>query len=224
MPLKMQVDLLRVIQEGMVRPVGGDTEECVNVRFIASSNKPLKELVGSKLFRQDLYYRLNVVEVNLPPLRERREDIPILCDHFLRGFAKREDKAAKNISPEALRKLTNHPLPGNVRQLEHVLLNAWILVEGNTIGVDGLALDDSGIGDQRSRERKVKRSANSNSASHRKPIAEVQDGRYENYKSEEKRRILAALEANGWNKLKTAKELGMARRTFYRRLRDHNIV
>ncbi len=224
MPLKMQVDLLRVIQEGMVRPVGGDSEERINVRFVASSNKPLEELVSAKLFRQDLYYRLNVVEVNLPPLRERRDDIPLLCDHFLRGFAKRENKAMKNVSPEALQKLRDHPLPGNVRQLEHVLLNAWILVEGTTIGVDNLALDDSGVGERRARESSDKRSVNDNGESRRRSVSGGRGKRYEVYKSDEKRRILEALEANGWNKLKTAKELGMARRTFYRRLRDHNII
>ncbi|MBN1655679.1 MAG: sigma 54-interacting transcriptional regulator [Deltaproteobacteria bacterium] len=228
MPLKMQVDLLRVIQEGTVRPVGSDRDERVNIRFIASSNKPLKELVNAKLFRQDLYYRLNVVEVNLPSLRERREDIPILCDHFLRSFAKRENKPIKGISPEALQKLSNHPLPGNVRQLEHVLLNAWILVEGNAIGADDLALDGGEFEANKPIKNGLSRATNTmrkNNATGESMASKPGNGvRYELYKNDEKRRILEALEANGWNKLKTAKELGMARRTFYRRLRDHRII
>src|SRR5690606_15133422 len=122
-PAKMQVDLLRVLQDGTLRPIGGDEEITVDVRIVCASNKSLRDLVDKGLFREDLFYRLAVVELRLPPLRERREDIPLLCDHFLAAIAKREGSRPKRISREALRRLAAHPLPGNVRQLEHVLMN-----------------------------------------------------------------------------------------------------
>src|SRR5690606_5487078 len=100
MPGKMQVDLLRVLQDGRVRPVGGDAEETVDVRIIAASNKSLQRLVEKGDFREDLFYRLNVVELRLPPLRARPSDIPLLADHFLAQFAKRDDAPPKRLSKD----------------------------------------------------------------------------------------------------------------------------
>mgnify|MGYP000470827669 CR=1 FL=1 len=133
MPPKMQVDLLRVLQDGKVRPVGGEVDEDVDVRIVSASNKSLRDLVASGAFREDLYYRLNVVEIRLPPLRERHGDVEILCEHFLERIAEQEERPKKRLSREALDRLRTHPLPGNVRQLEHVLLNACVMVEGDEI-------------------------------------------------------------------------------------------
>jgi DNA-binding NtrC family response regulator len=143
MPMRMQVDMLRVLQERRLRPVGGDEERAFDVRFIAASNRPLKALVAAGLFREDLYYRLSVVEISLPPLRERVDDVPLLCDHFLRAFAKRDDLPAKRLTLDAMRRLQHYHWPGNVRQLEHVLLNAWVLVQGDWIRGQDLSLEGS---------------------------------------------------------------------------------
>lgn len=207
---KMQIDLLRVVQEGVVRPVGSEHDVPVNVRFVAASNRSLDEMVADKLFREDLYYRLNVVQIQLPPLRERREDIPLLAEHFLRTFAKRDNRPAKRLSPEAITALCAHPLPGNVRQLEHLLLNAWVLVEATVIRAERLALEG------RSREQ----------TGH--PVVVVESvppaENLEEHRDQERARILASLEKHSWNRVQAAASLGMPRRTFYRRLREYDIL
>ncbi|MBX3271868.1 MAG: sigma-54-dependent Fis family transcriptional regulator [Sandaracinaceae bacterium] len=218
MPPKMQIDLLRVIQERRVSPVGSDDEIDVDVRVIAASNKSLSRLVERGEFREDLYYRLNVVELWLPPLRERAEDIPLLCDHFLATFAKRDGLPAKRISRDAVTRLLTHPLPGNVRQLEHLLLNAWVMAEGDLIQPDDLALGDDGasLPLPPRLERALAQATPSAGAA---PPATVDE-----YKDTEKLRILEALESSGWNRVRAAKEVGMARRTFYRRLKEYGIL
>jgi len=219
MPPKMQVDLLRVLQDGVVRPVGGDRDEPVDIRIIAASNRGLATLVEEGRFREDLYYRLNVVEVLLPPLRDRPADIPLLCDHFLAAFAKRDGVAPKRISRAVLRRLAEHPMPGNVRQLEHVLLNAWVLVEGNQIDAGDLALDDSAV-DVLATQRAAAAAVTADLSGPVRPPPQT----LETFKADEKHRILAALEQHGWNRVRAATALGMPRRTFYRRLKEHDIL
>jgi serine/threonine-protein kinase PknK len=210
MPPRMQVDLLRVLQEGTVCKVGGDEDEKVDVRFIAASHQRLDQLVSDGRFREDLFYRLNVVEIALPPLRERREDIPLLCQHFLQIFAERDGQPEKRLSREALERLLAHPLPGNIRQLEHVLLQAWVLVEGTTIEPADLALD----GERRSSMPPALEPV---------PHATVAQS-LEDFRESERRKILGALEQHNWNRARAAKALGMPRRTFYRRLQEHRIL
>jgi transcriptional regulator with GAF, ATPase, and Fis domain len=217
MPPKMQIDLLRVLQDGKVRPVGGDHEEDVDVRIIAASNKLLKSLVERGEFREDLYYRLSVVELRIPPLRERPSDVPLLAEHFLAKFAKRDGVRPKRLSREALKRLAEHELPGNVRQLEHVLLNAWVLVEGDVIEESDLALDESSVVDRIAVERGI---TAIEAAEHAKAVPQT----YGDFKTDEKQRILETLEANGWNRVRAAKALGMPRRTFYRRLKEYGIL
>ncbi len=217
MPPKMQVDLLRVLSDRKVRPVGGEQELEIDVRVIAASNKPLKELVQRGLFREDLYYRLNVVELWLPPLRERSEDIPLLCDHFLATFAKRDGLPPKRIGRDAVQRLAAHPLPGNVRQLEHLLLNAWVMADG-VIEADDLALGEEGQPVPPRLERAAREVASP------APGADPPPASIEEFKDLEKRRILEALETSAWNRVRAAKVLGMARRTFYRRLREYEIL
>ena len=232
MPPKMQVDLLRVLQDGKVRPIGGETETKVDVRIVAASNKLLRDLVAKGLFREDLYYRLNVVEIRIPPLRERRDDIPLLCDHFLEDIAKREEGTPKRISRDAVKRLAAHPLPGNVRQLEHVLVNACVMTEGPLIGVEDLAL----LGELPAGAIPARNEPGPVRESDDEELDELDDARplrtdggvlpanLEEWKAHERRKILEALEAAAWNRVRAAKMLGMPRRTFYRRLKEYEIL
>ena len=219
----MQVDLLRVLQEGCVRPIGSEKEERVDVRVIAASNKSLAKLVQKGRFREDLFYRLSVVDVQLPPLRERPDDIPLLIEHFLARFAERFAQPAKRLSRGAVGRLVAHPLPGNVRQLEHLLLHAWVLVEGALLTEADLGLDAPSAAPM------VGRAPPSGSTAVELAPSSAADGaalpeNVDAHKSAEKRRILEALEASGWNRVRAAVKLGIPRRTFYRRLREHGIL
>ena len=201
-PLRMQASLLRALQEGVVRPVGDTRDVSVDVRVIAATHRPLEELVASGAFRQDLYYRLHVVAIELPPLRERREDIPLLVEHFMSAIAARTGLPARGVTRRAVRAMRDMQWPGNVRQLEHALTQLAVLAEGEVID-DGDLESLAGAG-----------------ARQRRPGGgRATDDR----RAREKRRILEALEASGWNRSKAAEALGMPRRTFYRRLADHDI-
>jgi transcriptional regulator with PAS, ATPase and Fis domain len=206
MPLKMQASLLRVLQEKKVRPVGGASEEPVDVRIIAATNRELEQMVKEGNFREDLYYRLHVVEVHVPPVRERTEDVPPLIDHFLTLFSTRYRRERKTITREALRRMCAYEWPGNVRQLEHVLLNAWLMSEGHELGEGDIQLPtmDARPASSRSSPRPARNEAE--------------------YKDSEKERILRALAACNWNRVKAAELTGIPRRTFYRRLKEFGIL
>jgi transcriptional regulator with GAF, ATPase, and Fis domain len=130
---EMQESLLRVLQEGEVRPLGGARPRTVDVRVLAASNVPLDRLVAGGRFRQDLLFRLNAVTVNLPPLRERRDDLPLLAEHFLERAAKEGRTARRSFAPDAMGLLLEHPWPGNVRELENVVRTAAALADGPVI-------------------------------------------------------------------------------------------
>jgi two-component system response regulator PilR (NtrC family) len=127
MSLTMQVKLYRVLQEGKVRPIGSTEESDVDVRIIAATNKDFEREISEGRFREDLFYRLSVIPIQLPPLRERREDIPLLARHFLETFRKTMEKPIEGISPEAMRRLESHDWPGNVRELENTMERAVAL-------------------------------------------------------------------------------------------------
>ena len=135
MSLTMQVKLYRVLQEGKVRPVGSNEESDVDVRIIAATNKNFEKEIAEGRFREDLYYRLSVIPIQLPPLRERREDIPLLARHFLESFRKSMEKPIKGISPEAMRQLESYDWPGNVRELENTMERAVALESGSEISL-----------------------------------------------------------------------------------------
>src|ERR1700719_4175857 len=135
MSLTMQVKLYRVLQEGKVRPVGSNEESDVDVRIIAATNKEFEKEIAEGRFREDLYYRLSVIPVQLPPLRERREDIPLLARHFLESFRKAMEKRINGISPEAMRQLESYDWPGNVRELENTMERAVALESGSEISL-----------------------------------------------------------------------------------------
>jgi two-component system response regulator PilR (NtrC family) len=136
--LETQTKLLRVIQEREIRRVGGVEARPVDVRLVAATNVDLWNEVQAGRFREDLYYRLNVITIDLPPLRERREDVPLLVAHFLRIYAEENERDVVGFSPEAIDALTEHPWPGNVRELENAIERAVVLSRGETIELDEL--------------------------------------------------------------------------------------
>jgi DNA-binding NtrC family response regulator len=138
MPVGVQTKLLRVLQEGTFERLGGTRTLRVDVRIIAATNKSLEQEVAAQRFRADLYYRINVIAIQLPPLRERREDIPLLVAHFLRHHARENGKAVSHVHPHALQRLQTYDWPGNVRELENVIERAVVLAATPTIGVTDL--------------------------------------------------------------------------------------
>ncbi len=209
MPLKMQAGLLRVLQEKTIRPVGGAREETVDARVICATHRDLEEMVAANAFREDLFYRINVVALRVPSLRERGEDIPLLCDYFLGVFAAHYRREKKGISRDAVRRLQSYHWPGNVRQLENLLLNAFVLSEGPQIELEDLAIPDA------SRAPSI--------APPRDPGGSTPPPTFAAHRNTERDKILAALEKANWNRLQAAKICGIPRRTFYRRLKEYGI-
>jgi transcriptional regulator with GAF, ATPase, and Fis domain/tetratricopeptide (TPR) repeat protein len=213
MPKKMQAGLLRALQEKTVRPVGSSKEEPVDTRVIAATNRDLAQMVAEGTFREDLYYRLNVIQLKIPALRERPEDIPPLIDHFLTLFSARYRRERKGVEREALRYLCAYDWPGNVRQLEHALLNAWLMGDGTEITKGDLELPDS--------------RAQTSGAPAGPRGQEGRGGRAQNmndFKDTERERILNALSVCNWNRVQASKMIGVPRRTFYRRLKQYGIL
>jgi len=138
LPLDMQVKLLRVLQEGEIKPVGSNKTEKVNVRILAATARNLEEAVQQGAFREDLFYRLNVLTLHIPPLRERPDDIPLLCHHFITKFNKLFGIAITTITPEAMERLLAYSWPGNVRELENIIQRGMILAEGHSLGQEHL--------------------------------------------------------------------------------------
>ena len=197
----IQLKLLRVLQEKEFERVGESTPQKVDVRVIASTNKDLKGKVNRGEFRQDLYYRLKVVEIALPPLRERLEDLPLLVDHFRCSFNERFNKHVEGISNEVLSTFMNYSWPGNVRELEHVMEHAFVLCHGATITVHHLPVDLRSfeqINDLAQIKKQVKKF----------------DGGQD---------VLDALNKTGWNKTKAAHLLGVSRQTVYRKINDQQL-
>ncbi|HKO92860.1 MAG TPA: sigma-54 dependent transcriptional regulator [Polyangiaceae bacterium] len=200
MPLEMQPKLLRVLQERQVRPVGGNVVVPVDARIIAATNRDLESEVEEQRFREDLYYRLNVVQIHVPPLRARGNDVLLLAQHFVRKFADRMRKGVTGISSEAAKKLVEYDWPGNVRQLENSMERAVTLTRFEQITVEDLP-------DRISRYE-----------SSRMTIADVDSEHMLTLDQLEKRYIERVLKAAQGNKTQAAKLLGVDRRTLYRKL------
>ncbi len=192
---QMQVKLLRVLQEGTFTPVGATVVKKANVRVLAATNKNLNEMVKTGEFREDLYYRLNVINVVVPPLRDRIEDIPILVDHFMDKFAKNTGTAKKTIEKSCLEKLMDHDWPGNVRELENEIERLSVLAGGDETFIREEFLSP------RIREK----------ASKPFPGLRVNGNLKDALEELEKQMILEGLERTGWNKSRLAKELGISR-------------
>ncbi len=212
MPLDIQAKLLRVIEENSFERVGGTKRIEVNVRIIAATNQKLETLIARGSFREDLYYRINVVAFEIPPLRRRREDIPLLAEHFLGLYARKYNKKADHFSPEALQALTAYNWPGNVRELENVVNQAVLLSEGERINIEGLKQSIFSRWEDGSGQVDVSRLQ-----SLRQAVEEV-TGR------EEKRIIECMLERNGYNRSRTARALAVTRKTLGRKIEKYGIV
>jgi DNA-binding NtrC family response regulator len=140
LPLGLQAKLLRVLQEREFEPLGAERGQSVDLRVIAATNRDLAQMVSEGRFQQDLFYRLSVIPLHLPPLRERREDVPLLCEHFLRKHSQRSGRAVERLDDEALRVLASYDWPGNVRELENTLERAVVLADGPVIGAAQIKL------------------------------------------------------------------------------------
>ncbi len=203
LPLQLQVKLLRVLQEKEYTPVGSTVSISVNVRFIASTNKDLKEEVSAGKFREDLYYRINIVEINLPSLKEREEDIPLLADHFLNKYRKELNKNIKGIDSDAMRALLNYEWKGEIRELENTLERAAIFCKTDFITVVDLP-----------------QTFNSKLAI---PDFTKLGSLEESVNKFEREYIFKALENNGFDKEKTADLLHVGLSTLYRKLKELDI-
>jgi serine/threonine-protein kinase PknK len=217
---KMQVELLRVLQERKVRPVGAERDEAIDVRVVAAGNRSLQEMVAAGRFREDLYYRLAVVTLHIPPLRERVEDIPALAAQFLTDFATSQGGERKRLSREALARLMRAPWPGNVRQLRHALESATVLAERDVIEADALAVGD----ETRGASVAPPAAAMGPEVTVSPPGTSVRASPAAVRRAQERQRIVDGLEACNWNKVKAAEHLGMPRRTLYRRLKEYGLL
>jgi two-component system response regulator AtoC len=199
---QFQAKLLRVLQEGEIRPVGSNRSVKVDVRVISATNKDLAALIKAKAFREDLYYRLAVLPLMMPPLRDRRDDIPLLTEHFVAAACRRHRRSALEVVPDAVQALTDADWPGNVRELQHAVERAVVTAQGprltaqdffKTAGIAGG--DDHGL-------RSVARTA---------------------ARRAERARIEQTLHDTGGNKMKAAKLLKISRAGLYNKLREHGI-
>ena len=205
MSLKTQAKVLRVLQEQKIEPVGSNETVKVDVRVIAATNKNLDEEIAAGRFRKDLYFRINVLPIRVPPLRERREDVPILARYFIEAFAARFGRRAKEIEPAAMAKLKNRDWPGNVRELANTIERLMIMVPDEKISVDDLDLSPS-------------------SAPAEAPIESMSFTSLKEAKEfVERRLILATLKKNEFNVAETAKQLQVERSHLYRKLRSYGI-
>ncbi|WP_137970897.1 sigma-54 dependent transcriptional regulator [Pseudomonas sp. F(2018)] len=206
LPLAMQVKLLRAIQEKAVRAVGGQQEVVVDVRILCATHKDLAAEVAAGRFRQDLFYRLNVIELRVPPLRERREDIPLLAETMLRRLSEGSGLAAATITEDALDKLKCYRFPGNVRELENMLERAYTLCENDQIQAIDLRLADATPATEGSEAS----------------LSQVDN--LEDYLEEiERRLIMQALEETRWNRTAAAQRLGLTFRSMRYRLKKLGI-
>lgn len=210
---RMQLRLLRFLQERTFYPVGQDRPIQVDVRVITATNADLKEKVRQDQFREDLYFRLRVVDIILPPLRERRGDIPVLAHHFLVIFNDRMKKGITGFSDSVMELLRNHSWPGNVRELEHVIERAYVLCPGDTITSNHLPSE-------------LLHAESSNVSAPEKHVTsqiEIQPSASVIESEDEVDRIIAALRRAGGNKAKAARLLGVDRSTLYRKISSYNI-
>ena len=215
LPLAMQVKLLRAIQEKMVRPVGASEEQSTDIRLLSATHKDLAKEVEASRFRKDLYYRINVIDVIVPSLRERLEDLPALTDTILERISKEEGNDKARLDPDALTALGNYSFPGNVRELENMLERALALSDEGRITADDLQFSNTASSPDPT--------AKSNAPQERSGGArswEEAHGDLEGYLEDIERQILsAALEECRWNKTATAKLLGISFRSLRYRLK-----
>lgn len=211
---QLQGSLLRLIQEHEIRPVGSDKPVAVDVRLIAATNKELETLVEEGSFREDLFYRLSVFTIRLPPLRERKEEVPLLAHHFVAGFAEDFGKSIDAITPQAMAVLEAHDWPGNVRELEHTMERAVLLADGRTIDLDSIPSS----GDHHS---VTWSDVPDDAASLTRQKQELRSAAVERA---ERLFVIKALRAAAWNVSQAARNVGMARPNLHALMRKHGIT
>jgi two-component system, NtrC family, response regulator PilR len=216
MTLAMQVKLLRVLQERTVRPVGGTTEISIDVRVIAATNRDLEKAVAENLFREDLYYRLNVIPIRVPPLRERREDIPLLVNHFLKKYASAAGRGILRVQPASLASLCDYDWPGNVRQLENTVERAVALETSEELHVELPA--------ERPKARAAAASADGGLPAIGSDLTLPQGMDMENYVAGIERSLLqSALNQSGGVQTKAADVLGISYRSFRHLMKKYGL-
>jgi two-component system response regulator PilR (NtrC family) len=216
LPVHMQVKLLRVIQEKSVRPIGGRTELAVDVRILSATHKNLARLVELGQFRQDLFYRINVIELRVPPLRERKEDIPKLAGRVLDRLARDAGGSVARLQPEALKAMLEYDFPGNVRELENVLERAVALCENNVIGVDDLQLTPRSRSSAPAAAIAPQDMDDDDEADDGSPTEQGLDSYISNI---EREAIMKALQETRYNKTAAAKKLGITFRALRYKLK-----
>ena len=202
----LQARLLRVLQDRVYEPLGSTKPLRADVRIVSATNRNLEELVAQRQFRQDLYYRINVVKLVLPPLRERKEDVPLLADHFVRKFSRLSGKETKELSPEVLPILMAHDFQGNIRELENVIEYATVVCKNSLIRIEHLP---DYLRPETKRARKT-------------PVEEVSRG-YLYLDDLERHFLLETLRKNHWNRSTTAAQLGVHTATLWRKIKRLNI-
>jgi len=212
--LAIQAKLLRVLQEREFTPVGGTKAKKVDIRLIAATNKELEKMIKEGSFREDLYYRLNIVPILLPPLRERQEDIPALSVHFLKKYSEEMGKSIKGFTPEAMEKLMKYPWPGNVRELENVIERTVVMMDEEMLRAEHLILPG-----QQEREG-IESSIPATSEALKELKKQLREKAVEDI---EKAFIINALERNQWNVTRAAEEVGMLRPNFQALMRKYGL-
>jgi DNA-binding NtrC family response regulator len=200
--LNIQAKLLRVIQEREVTRIGSSRPIKLDVRILAATNENLAHSVAKGTFREDLFYRLNVVPVHLPPLRERKEDIPLLVEHFLHKYNKKARKNITDISPQAMKALTDYDWPGNIRELENTIERAVVLFKGNGIDIEDIRYHGIIVASS---------------------IFSSADGKFKTLEDVEKEYIKTVLRDHHGNRSKAAKILGIDRKTLWAKIKKHNL-
>ncbi len=221
----LQLKLLRVLQERQFEPLGSTKTQEVDVRFVLATNKPLKAMVDAGTFREDLYYRINVVNIELPPLRERSGDISLLAEHFLGKFCKEMNKTITSLTAEANRALQKHNWPGNVRELENAIERAVVLSRRPVIDIDDLPqtireMADEAVAATRRKDSDDDANAVIPALDHGWTPMPLQKALEE----PERQILLAALKANDWNRQETAKQLNINRTTLYKKIKLYHLV
>jgi two-component system nitrogen regulation response regulator NtrX len=200
--------VLRALQEGIITRIGGSKAIQVDVRILAATNKDIEEEIGSGRFREDLFYRLNVVPIHVPPLRERREDIPALVQHFVRELSGGAGVAGKSFDPGAIERLQQRVWPGNVRELRNAIERLLILATGRVVSA-----------------RDVSRLLGEGATSEVVESVSVPAGTFESFKQDaEKSFLVAKLKEHDWNVAETARALRMPRSNLYKKIERHGIT
>ena len=213
--LAIQAKLLRVLQEREFTPVGGTKAKKVDIRLIAATNKDLEKMIHEETFREDLYYRLNIVPIPLPLLKDRQEDIPLLASHFLKKYAEEMGKTIKGLTPEAMKRLMRYPWPGNVRELENVIERSVVMIDDEMVRSEHLILP-------RAQEKEEPDEVQAPHTSDE--LKEVKKHLREKAVEEVERAfVMSALERNNWNVTRAAEEVGMLRPNFQALMRKYNL-